>query len=98
MCLDNIHRLVYVLKANIRTTTVSEQRLGKQVPAATNTQAAIEELGLLCGPFQEVRKRTKRIAGNARVEAGSSTSTVAVRVVGGDEKGTLCLGDINTGT
>jgi hypothetical protein len=32
------------------------------------------------------------------VEAGSNTSTVALRVVGGDEKGTLFLGDINTGT
>jgi hypothetical protein len=32
------------------------------------------------------------------VEAGSNTSTVALRVVGGDEKGTQFLGDINTGT
>jgi hypothetical protein len=29
-----------------------------------------------------------------RVEAGSNTSTVALRVVGGDEKGTQCLGGI----
>jgi hypothetical protein len=28
----------------------------------------------------------------ARVEAGSNTSTVALRVVGGDGKGTQCLG------
>jgi hypothetical protein len=28
----------------------------------------------------------------ARKEAGSNTSTVALRVVGGDEKGTQCLG------
>jgi hypothetical protein len=35
--------------------------------------------------------------GLARVEAGSNTSTVALRVVGGDEKGIRCLGDINTG-
>jgi hypothetical protein len=27
-----------------------------------------------------------------RVEAGSNTSTVALRVVGGDKKGTQCLG------
>jgi hypothetical protein len=27
------------------------------------------------------------------VEAGSNTSTVALRVVGGNEKGTQCLGD-----
>jgi hypothetical protein len=29
---------------------------------------------------------------SARVEAGSNTSIVALRVVGGDEKGTQCLG------
>jgi hypothetical protein len=43
----------------------------------------------------------------ARVEAGTNTSIVALRVVGGDEKGTQCLGynrvtlflgGINTGT
>jgi hypothetical protein len=28
----------------------------------------------------------------SRVEAGSNTSTVALQVVGGDEKGTKCLG------
>jgi hypothetical protein len=28
----------------------------------------------------------------SRVEAGSNTSTVALRVVGGDEKGVHCLG------
>jgi hypothetical protein len=43
----------------------------------------------------------------SRVEAGPNTSTVALRVVGGDENGTQCLGcnwatlflgDINMGT
>jgi hypothetical protein len=29
---------------------------------------------------------------SSRVEAGSNTSTVALRDVGGDEKGTQCLG------
>jgi hypothetical protein len=29
---------------------------------------------------------------SSRVEVGYSTSTVALRVVGGDEKETLCLG------
>jgi hypothetical protein len=32
------------------------------------------------------------------VEAGSNTSTVALRVVGGDEKGAQCLRDIKMGT
>jgi hypothetical protein len=27
-----------------------------------------------------------------RVEAGSNTSTIALRIVGGNEKGTQCLG------
>jgi hypothetical protein len=48
-----------------------------------------------------------RLSAVFRVEAGSNLSTVALRVVGGDEKGlsawrykraTLFLGDINTGT
>jgi hypothetical protein len=32
------------------------------------------------------------ITSKFRVEAGLNTSTVALRVVGGDEKGTQCLG------
>jgi hypothetical protein len=33
----------------------------------------------------------------SRVEAGQNTSTVALRIVRGDKKGTQCPGDINTG-
>jgi hypothetical protein len=29
---------------------------------------------------------------NSRVKAGPNNSTIALRIVGGDEKGTLCLG------
>jgi hypothetical protein len=32
------------------------------------------------------------------MEVGSNTSTIALRVVGKNEKGTLFLADINTGT
>jgi hypothetical protein len=48
-----------------------------------------------------------RVGGNNMWRRGSNISTVALRVVGGDEKGTQCLGynwatlflgDINTGT
>jgi hypothetical protein len=35
-------------------------------------------------------RRTQLLA--ARVEAGPNTSSVALRVIGGDEKGTRCLG------
>jgi hypothetical protein len=39
------------------------------------------------------RGLTDRETGRAsRVEVGSNTSTVAQRVIGGDEKGTQCLG------
>jgi hypothetical protein len=34
--------------------------------------------------------------GMHHVEVGWNTSTVVLRVVGGDEKGSWCLGDINT--
>jgi hypothetical protein len=33
----------------------------------------------------------RRYRNHSRVEAGSNTSTVALRVVGGDEKRTYCL-------
>jgi hypothetical protein len=33
----------------------------------------------------------------ARLESGSNPSTAALQVVGGDEKGTQYLGDINKG-
>jgi hypothetical protein len=61
----------------------------------------------LCRPCRGYIKTSKQINIVFRVEAGSNTSTVALRVVGGAEKGTLCLGynratmflgDINMGT
>jgi hypothetical protein len=36
---------------------VSEQQIGKHVPAATNTHATIEEQRFLCGPCREVITR-----------------------------------------
>jgi hypothetical protein len=36
--------------------------------------------------------------GHARVEASSNTFTASLRVIGGNEKRTQCVGDINTGT
>jgi hypothetical protein len=37
---------------------ISEQQLRKHVPAATNTQAAVEERCFLCGPCREIIPRT----------------------------------------
>jgi hypothetical protein len=36
------------------TRVVYEQRLGKQVPASTDTNATTQELCFLCGPCQNV--------------------------------------------
>jgi hypothetical protein len=53
----------------------------------------------LLGPPRGYTTRTpSELEKLVRVEVGSNTSTLALRVVGGDEKGTQCMGDINTGT
>jgi hypothetical protein len=36
-----------------------------------------------------INRNPDRVVDHSRVEAGSNTSTVALRVVGGDEKGSL---------
>jgi hypothetical protein len=72
---------------------VSRQRLGKHVPAETDTHATIEVLletmfstWSVQRSYNEDNWTKKR---QTRVEAGSNTSTVILRVVGGDEKGSL---------
>jgi hypothetical protein len=42
----------------VRAAAVSEQQLGKHVPAATDRNATIEERRFLCGPCREVITRT----------------------------------------
>jgi hypothetical protein len=79
----------------------ARQRIGKNVTAATNTNVRIEELlerRFLCGPcrikgkYAIGIKRFKRyFVSKTRVEAGSNTSTVTLRVVGGDEKGKFLI-------
>jgi hypothetical protein len=39
------------------TRAVSEQRLGKHVPAATDTNATIGELCFICGTCRDVRSK-----------------------------------------
>jgi hypothetical protein len=77
------------------TTFGSRQRLGKHVPAATDTHATIGVLWKRCfllGPCKGVIRKTAGATQSiCRVEAESNTSTVALRVAGGDEKGTQCL-------
>jgi ribosomal protein S14 len=46
----------------------------------------------LCGLRQKYMRTVAITQIVARVEAGSNTSTVTLRVVRGDEKGTQCLG------
>jgi hypothetical protein len=63
---------------------VSGKRIGKHVPTPTNTGETVEER------CREGTARTVRgVSQLCRVEAGSNTSTVARRVVGGDKKGSL---------
>jgi hypothetical protein len=71
---------------------VSGQRLAKQIPTETNTHVTLKN-GVLCGTCREVL--TKIVAAISQCnprEGGVEYSTVALRVVGGDEKRTQCLG------
>jgi hypothetical protein len=57
--------------------------------------ATVEELWevvFYVGSAQRLSLEPKPTKSHARVEAGSNTSTVVLRVLGGDEKGTQCLG------
>jgi hypothetical protein len=74
--------------------TGAMQWLGKQVPAATNT---CNNRIVGCAVFHVVRVMSKESRRLVRprtfcVEVGSNTYSVALRVVGGEEKGTQCLG------
>jgi hypothetical protein len=84
-----------------RSAAVSTQRRGKQISAAANPDATIEvllEAVFLLGLCRGLRRGTSeaRIV-HSRVEAGSNTSTVALRVVGGDETGSLESETVNYG-
>jgi hypothetical protein len=68
------------------TRAVSRQRFGKQVPAAKNRRTAIE---VLLETVFSIRSVPKVYQWDKFGEAGSNTSTVTLRVVGGDEKGSL---------
>jgi hypothetical protein len=66
---------------------VAKQELGKNIPAATKTHVAIEELFGAVFYMRSVSCRIQySVCTATRVEAGSNTSTVTLRVVGGDEK------------
>jgi hypothetical protein len=82
-------------QANIQME-VSEERLGKHVPAEKNTHATTEHC-FRCGPRRGFTLKTIKLTSSNPCGGGSNTSTVALRVAGDDEKGTLSLGDINTG-
>jgi hypothetical protein len=73
----------------VRAARVAMQQCGKHISAAVNQHATVEEAVFSVGAAPRLHNEEKL---KARVEAGSNTSTVALRVVGGDEKGTRCLG------
>jgi hypothetical protein len=67
---------------------VSRKRFGKHVRAAKNTHTTIELLLEAVFSARSVQSGYKEDnwSDTVRVEAGSNTSTVTLRVVGGDEK------------
>jgi hypothetical protein len=73
----------------------SRQRIGKHVPAATNTNTTLELLLQMVFSTRPVENDYKDdnwgdpVRSHSCVEAGSNTSTVALQVVGSDEKGSL---------
>jgi hypothetical protein len=65
--------------------------------ATTTKQATVQQLLLSNNSASKhistaTREHTIASCSQSRVEVGSNTSTVALQVVGGDEKGTQCLG------
>jgi hypothetical protein len=73
-------------------TSIATEQLGLQVSTATDTQPTTEELLGTIFSIRFVQNDYKEEfsseSAHTRVEAGSNTSTVTLRVVG-DEKGSL---------
>jgi hypothetical protein len=85
----NIRCLITAGKYVNSTRDIARQLLGKQVPAATNTHI-IMEIVFSTRSVPICYNRDKSLhSGLTRVEAGSNTSTVTLRVIGGDKKGSL---------
>jgi hypothetical protein len=74
---------------NNRTTVLCNPFLGN---GSVNTPTTIELLLEAVFCVRCVQRCYKEDNWGSRVKMGSNTSTVALRVVGGDEKGTQCLG------
>jgi hypothetical protein len=87
----------------VKCIPIARQRLGKHIPARANTgknRTSITRKRISKHPFltieavfsvASVRSGYKEVTSPrvTRVEAGSNTSTVTLRVVGGDETGSL---------
>jgi hypothetical protein len=88
----------------LEQTSIDSQRLGERIPKhyknrrpfhgneLLESTATEERDNITCWERCDIRGRLKgyvRRPGETRVEAGSNTSTVALRVVGGDENGSL---------
>jgi hypothetical protein len=74
--------------------SASGQRHGGHGPAVTENGYHTGTNGVAYAVRAELQRSKEEIWGNQvrpRVEVGSNTSTVALRVVGGDEKGTQCM-------
>jgi hypothetical protein len=75
--------------------TVARQRLSKPIPSPTNTHATTlrflnDSCGIKCSIYSERNVNPDSVKFRlTRAEAVSNTSSVTLRVVGGDEKGSL---------
>jgi hypothetical protein len=79
------------MKRDVTHTAVAMEQLSKHFSAETNTnnnRRAVFSVQSVPSVYKEDKEY--RLS-QSRVESGSKTSTVALRVVGGDEKGTQCL-------
>jgi hypothetical protein len=68
---------------------VCGQWLGKHVSTATDTNTTIDEMFSMWSVLRCYKQVTKLVESETRVEVGLNTCIVTLRVVGGDEKGSL---------
>jgi hypothetical protein len=74
----------------VRAARVATQRCGKHMSAVVNQHPTIGKAVISMEATPRLYNEDLRLLElDTRVEAGSNTSTVALRVVGGDEKGSV---------
>jgi hypothetical protein len=78
-----------VMKRDMTRTSVAVEQLGKRDSAETSIPSKKEAV---CSVLRGYKKDKEDRLSQPRVQAGSITSIVALRVVGSNENGTQCAG------